>query len=85
MTDAGLINLDGMTMLTQLDLTGSFVTDAGLDHLKRFARLTRLTLDATKVTDAGVARFQKELPKCQVSHWNSDRPFPPKIAERNGR
>jgi hypothetical protein len=78
MTDAALANLDGMANLTQLDLTGSFITDAGLEHLKRFVRLKTLTLNATKVTDAGVAGFQKELPKCQISYWHSDRRFAPK-------
>jgi uncharacterized protein YjbI with pentapeptide repeats len=53
-TDAGLVDLMGMTNLQRLDLRETKVTDAGLVHLKGLTSLQLLNLSDTKVTDAKV-------------------------------
>ena len=62
-TDAGLVQLNDLTALTHLDLSGTPVTDAGMAQLKGLKNLSRLGLGYTQVTDAG----EKELGRlCQV-------------------
>ena len=66
-TDAGLVNLKGMTKVEELLLFCPKVTDAGLVHLTGLTNLQTLNLVGTKVTDAGVADLQKALPNCIIS------------------
>ena len=54
MTDAGLIQIKGLTRLRSLALEVTQVTDAGLEHLKGLSQLQSLYLGGTKVTDAGL-------------------------------
>jgi len=56
-TNAGLVNLDGMAGLTHLHLEGTAVTDEGLAHVKGMTNLTYLNLYNTAVTDKGVAEL----------------------------
>ncbi len=53
--DDELVNLQGMTDLLHLDLSGTPITDAGLLHLQGLDRLEILQLWGTGVTDAGLA------------------------------
>ncbi|MEY2467836.1 MAG: hypothetical protein QOF21_534 [Actinomycetota bacterium] len=53
--DDELVNLQGMTELLHLDLSGTPVTDAGLLHLQGLDRLEVLQLWGTGVTDRGLA------------------------------
>ena len=57
-------NLEELTKLRALDLSGTAITDAGLVHIKGMTSLTWLDLRRTKVTDAGRAELQKALPDC---------------------
>ena len=57
-TDAGLVNLQGLSQLRWLDLDNTQVTDAGLVNLQGLSQLQRLTLNNTKVTDAGLMHLQ---------------------------
>ncbi len=58
-TDAGLVHLEGLTNLQELNLGCTAVTDAGLNHLKELSELRRLYLEGcTDVTDAGLARLK---------------------------
>jgi hypothetical protein len=61
-TDAHLLDLTGIDVLTSLDLRDCPVTDSGLVALKHLKRLFCLNLRGTKVTDAGLARL-KGLPR----------------------
>ena len=65
-TNAGLVQLKGMTKLEELLLFCPKVTDAGLVHLTGLTNLQELGLGSTKVTDAGVADLQKALPNCKI-------------------
>ena len=56
-TDAGLVNLEGLSQLKILGLNNTQVTDAGLVHLERLSQLTGLALDHTRVTDAGLVHL----------------------------
>ncbi|HVT76377.1 MAG TPA: DnaJ domain-containing protein [Acidimicrobiales bacterium] len=53
--DDELVNLQGMTDLLHLNLSGTPITDAGLLHLQGLDRLEVLQLWDTAVTDAGLA------------------------------
>ena len=53
-TDAGLVNLKGMTNLKALGLSDTGVTNAGLVHLKDLTNLKALFLINTQITDAGL-------------------------------
>ena len=63
-----LEHLKALTQLQSLNLDNTQVTDAGLEPVEGFAKLERLDLCVTKVTDAGVARLQKALPYCKITH-----------------
>ena len=55
-TDAGLVQLKGITSLKLLTLDSDMhITDAGLEHLKGLANLERLSLEASYITDTGLA------------------------------
>jgi hypothetical protein len=56
-TDAGLVNLEGLTHLRSLDLAATDVGDAGLAHLKRLRSIKFLNLNATKVGDVGLGHL----------------------------
>ena len=56
-TDAGLVNLKGLTFLRRLSLGNTKVTDAGLAHLKGLTNLQQLTLP-TQITDAGLVNLK---------------------------
>jgi hypothetical protein len=68
-TDAGLKHLKGLKSLQGLGLSSTKITDAGLEHLKELTSLTELGLTETKVTDEGIKKFQRALPKCEVSRY----------------
>ncbi len=53
-TGAGLIHVQGLNQITELDLYRTKVTDAGMVHLKGLTKLEKLYLTDTKVTDAGL-------------------------------
>ena len=59
-TDAGLVNLKGLSNLQYLGLDNTKITDAGLVNLKGLTELRRLNLVDAKVTDAGLVNL-KEL------------------------
>jgi len=69
-TDAGLENLTGMTLLQNLNLMGTPVTDAGLMYLQGRSSLRFLNLRFTPVTDAGLAHL-KGLPG-MTTLWLAD-------------
>lgn len=66
--DSTLKNLRCMSSLELLDLSGTHVDDAGLHYLEDLTKLKELDLTRTRITDAGVARLQKALPNCKISH-----------------
>ena len=53
-TNDGLQNLNDLTSLIALDLTGTATGDEGLKYLNRMANLDSLMLTSTRVTDAGL-------------------------------
>lgn len=57
-TDAGLVHLQSLTGLKELDLSGTHVTDAGLLHLSGMIKLDVLGLNWTDVSDAGLVHIQ---------------------------
>ena len=57
-SDAGLVNLKGLTKLHSLDLDATKVTDAGLLHLKGLTKLQSLCLVGTHVTDVGLVHLK---------------------------
>lgn len=64
-TDAGLMQLAGLTHLHTLDLGGTDVGDAGLAHLKKLVSLKDLNLNATQVGDPGLM-YLKDLTNLQT-------------------
>ena len=56
-TDAGLVNLQGLHQLEYLKVSGPQITDAGLAHLQGLSHLEGLLLIGTKVTDAATSRI----------------------------
>ncbi len=68
-TDAGLKELTELAALHSLGLENCpYITDAGIDHLAGMKGLRVLELAGTGVTRDGVARLQKALPTCKISH-----------------
>jgi len=63
-TDAALVDLDGLPHLQKLDIGQTrkrdhkTVTDAGLTHVEGLKELRRLSLKNTDVTDAGLERLR---------------------------
>ena len=66
--DAGVAQLKGLEKLTVLGLSGTRITDRSLEHLSGIKNLSSLFALETKVTNAGVAKLQKALPDCDISH-----------------
>jgi Leucine Rich repeat len=72
-TDAGLVNIKGLTKLQKLALGGRFgitrITDAGLENLKELTALQDLDLKGTKITDAGLKHLRglTQLKKLDVA------------------
>ena len=56
-SDAGLVHLDGLARLKELDLSNSSITDAGLVYLTGLKSLRRLDLSRTRITDAGLVHL----------------------------
>jgi hypothetical protein len=65
-TDAGLVHLERLTLLRDLNLGYTRITDAGLTHLRGFQNLRTLELWKTQVTDEGVLKLQEALPDLQI-------------------
>jgi hypothetical protein len=57
-TDAGMMDIAGLTELESITLCRSQITDAGLVYLKDLARLKRLTIVSPHITDAGLVHLQ---------------------------
>jgi len=66
-TDVGLVHLESLTELKELDLGGIHVTDAGLLHLSGLINLEVLGLEWTDVSDAGLIHIE-ELTKLKNVH-----------------
>ena len=64
-TDAGLVNLQALTKLKVLDLSGTQITDTGLKHLKGLTNLEELYIGGPEITDAGLEHL-KGLTKMQM-------------------
>ena len=73
-SDAGLVHLEGLNKLYNLDLSRTRVGDAGLVHLRRLPRLSMLDLASTKVTKGGVKELQIALGE---GAWINTDPRPP--------
>jgi Leucine-rich repeat (LRR) protein/tRNA A-37 threonylcarbamoyl transferase component Bud32 len=56
--DDGLAQIEPLTSLLVLVLSGSPIGDAGLVHLQKLTNLSALFLNGTKVTDAGLERLK---------------------------
>jgi hypothetical protein len=67
-TDQGIESIRALTQLRSLHLRNTAITDAGLDRLESLKELQWLSVEGTSVTGEGVTRFQRALPKCNVSH-----------------
>jgi serine/threonine protein kinase/Leucine-rich repeat (LRR) protein len=52
--DDGLVHLEPLSNLAELDLTGTSVGDEGLAHLEKLSALKKLTLEGTDVRDTGL-------------------------------
>jgi uncharacterized protein (TIGR03067 family) len=57
-SDAGLVNVEGLTELESLDLTFTKITDAGLQHLRPLVKLRVLNLHGDNITDAGLEHLK---------------------------
>ncbi len=57
LTDADLANLQPLTQLTSLDVSGTAITDAGLRNLIPLVNLESLKLNDTQVTGEGLAQL----------------------------
>jgi internalin A len=64
LTDTGLVNLERLSYLRELELEGASITDASLTHVKKLTRLKRLSLRNTLITDAGLVHIM-DLPRLQ--------------------
>ena len=71
-TDAGMLNLKGLTRLQHLSLAAPQVTDAGIANLQGLIQLQSLDLSDTKVTDAGLRNLQglKQLRRLSLNRTN---------------
>jgi internalin A len=65
-TDAGLAQLNHLTTITHLDLSGTQVTDAALLRLKGLSNLSSLGLSFTQVTDAGEKELKRTMPSLTI-------------------
>lgn len=67
-SDEDLREIERLSRLRWLDLSGSAVTDAGLVHLEHLTLLDWLDLHGTQVTEEGVQKLQIALPETKISH-----------------
>jgi Leucine Rich repeat len=58
LTDAGLVNVNGMTQLQTLNLFFTTIGDAGVENVRGLSLLQSLDLSETQVTDAGLERLE---------------------------
>jgi Leucine Rich repeat len=58
LTDAGLVNVKGMTELQTLNLFFTTTGDAGVENVRGLSLLQSLDLSETQVTDAGLERLE---------------------------
>jgi hypothetical protein len=65
-TDAGLIHIQNLTDLENLELTNTRVTDAAVQYLRRLTKLKYLDLQGTLVTADGIHELQKSLPNATI-------------------
>ena len=56
--DAALMHLNGLTEISDLDLSLSDITDAELAHLKGLTKLSSLDLEGNAITDAGLVHLR---------------------------
>ena len=77
-TDDGLRNLQGLTGVRHLLLSGARITDRGLQQLAPMTELKRLTLEDTATTADGIAALRRVIPGLGVDTWGAapieDRP-----------
>ena len=66
--DALLERLQSLASLARLDSSNPQVIDDLLEYLNSLAGLKELDLANTQVTDAGIAKLQKAMPNCKISH-----------------
>jgi len=66
LTDAGLVNLKGMTKLTFLHLGSTEVTNEGMPELEPLVGLKDLKLTRTNVDKEGADALQKKLPDTNI-------------------
>jgi hypothetical protein len=66
-TDAGLLQIKGLSQLESLDLMSTQVTDAGLVQLYGLSKLRYLSLWGTKATAAGRKDIHRALPQCEMN------------------
>ncbi len=65
-TDAGMLQLSGMTELIELHLPHSNISDSGLMHLRGLSKLKFLNVANTLVTRKGVLALQEAIPSLSV-------------------
>jgi internalin A len=58
LTDAGLVNVKGMTHLQTLNLFFTTIGDAGVENVRGLSLLQSLDLSETQITDAGLERLK---------------------------
>ncbi len=58
LVDSWLMQLRGLTQLTDLSLSDAAITDSGLAQLEGLTRLEWLNLDYTRITDAGLVHLR---------------------------
>jgi hypothetical protein len=63
-----IVRLPVMRDVRSLALAGTSVTDAGLESLASFPSLKTLDVSFTKVSGKGVARLQRAVPNCKITH-----------------
>jgi Leucine-rich repeat (LRR) protein len=62
---SGLMCLEKLPNLRELNLDGTGVGDSGLEHLRGLTTLERLSLSRTRITDAGLVHV-KDLPNLRL-------------------
>jgi hypothetical protein len=69
LSDAGLrIIANAGLPLEKLYLDQTAISDAAMDALATLNRLWILSVQGTAITDLGVAKLQRALPNCRISH-----------------
>jgi len=70
-TDNGLVHLEGLDHLKELDIGETVVTDEGLRHLEGLESLRELDVRGTRVTEAGIKQLKSALPELEVTSDSS--------------